>query len=130
LRYAEARVDFGDSGQVTPSTAARELNGETYRVLTPAEYDFFAATGQLSERGRYVIEDEVMSSGNKLILINTGLMNTFELAQPAMYPFGQKVRIYVEITKVNDFFRYEAGRNEPALRYVEARVRAIETIAL
>lgn len=134
LRYAEARVEalIGGSGQLRPDEAAARAGSgaEPYLALSPAEYDFFAATGQLREGGTYVIEDEVLSSGIRLSLLNAGLMNTFELPDGSAnsYPLGAKVRVYARIVKLNTFYRHRGGRLEPVMQYAEATAEKVESI--
>ena len=121
--YVEGKIDKLEgpesSAPITQKNTTRNLDGQNYTVYTPEEFDFYADSGRLKVGEKYVIDDDVMGiSGTKLTLMNAGFMNSFILSQPTKLEMMTKVRVYVEITKVNSAIT----------NYVEAKIIRLETL--
>jgi len=119
--FVEGRIDKleGPSSQIVPSNSVRNLDGLDYKIYTPQEFDFYSDAGQMKPDERYVIEDSVLGiNGTRLTLMNTGVMNSFILSQPTALDTMAKVRLYVEITKVNT----------TVANYVEAKIVKLEKL--
>lgn len=104
--FVEARIDRLEgaraASQFPQSNSARYLDGVSYTIFTPEEFDFYADAGQIKAGERYVIDDAVLAiNGTKLTLANSGVMNSFILSQPLKLDKMTQVRVYVEITRVN-----------------------------
>jgi hypothetical protein len=98
IEFPVSNKNFNDN-----SHSIRELNGIEYSIIKPEDYAKQIKEGKIGIGQKFVIDGLCLGTSDNLVMIQkSGFTNLFKLDNPMNLNFGQKVRIYVEVTLVNN----------------------------
>jgi len=82
---------------------SRSLDGIEFIIITPKEYAKQIKEGEIGTGEKYVIDGLCLSTNEKTVMLqNTGFSNIFTAEESVDLTIGKKVRLYVEVTLVNN----------------------------